>query len=189
MTRDFIEIFPNALSIKQCNEIIELSKQKLPDATDQPSNPFYNSIRKVNGSGRKDISIFPSSFSSMKPAMRSLKTMISENKSKYHGYKNLVTYTRDEEYKIQVAYPGGGFCTWHTEQANAKGQTDRFMVWMVYLNTVEDGGKTEFKFFDSVKPTSGTLVYWPASYTHVHRCAPDLNEEKWIATGWFKYNL
>ena len=189
MVRDFIEVFPNALSINECNEIIRLSKAKLPDATDQPTDAYYNTIRKVNTDNRKDISIFADAFGSLEPAMRSLQKCIHHHKSKYHESKNLVDYTRADEYKIQVAYPGGGFSDWHTEQGNAKGYSDRFMVWMIYLNTVNEGGKTEFRFFDSVKPVAGTLVYWPASYTHVHRAAPDLKEEKWIATGWFKYNL
>lgn len=189
MIRDFIEVYPNALSINECNEIIALSKAKLPDATDQPTDRFYNTIRKVNSGNRNDISIFADAFGSLAPAMRSIKKCIGENASRYHGNKNMLDYMRDSEVKIQVAYSGGGFCDWHTEQGNGPGYGNRFMVWMIYLNTVNDGGKTEFRFFDSVKPVAGTLVYWPASYTHVHRAAPDLNEEKWIATGWFKYNL
>lgn len=192
MVRDFIEVYPNALSIDECNEIIRLSKAKLPDATDQPTNPLYNHIRKVNSGNRNDISIFADSFGSLRPAVRSIKKCITNHNSKYHvstGNRNLIEYTRDSDLKIQVSYPGGGFCNWHTEQGNREGYSNRFMVWMIYLNTVNDGGKTEFRFFDSVKPVAGTLVYWPASYTHEHRAAPDLNEEKWIATGWFKYNL
>lgn len=189
MTRDFIEVFPNALSLNECNEIIKLSKAKLPDASDQPTNPYYNTIRKVETEKRKDISIFADAFGSLQPAVRCLQKCIYNNKSEYHPQKNLVDYTRADEYKIQVSYPGGGFCDWHTEQGSGKGYAQRFMVWMIYLNTVDQGGKTDFKYFESVKPTAGTLVYWPASYSHVHRAAPDLKEEKWIATGWFKYSI
>ena len=59
---------------------------------------------------------------------------------------------------------------------------------MLYLNTVDTGGKTEFKYQDlAVKPEAGTMVIWPASYTHVHRANPDLVGNKYIATGWFNF--
>ena len=59
---------------------------------------------------------------------------------------------------------------------------------MLYLNTVDEGGKTEFKYQDlAIKPEAGTLLIWPAAYTHVHRANPDLVGKKYIATGWFVY--
>lgn len=189
MPDSFIEIIPETLSIEECNLIIDLCKDKLPYAATSKKEEFYNTIRKVDQDRRKDISIFPSSFGSLAPVMKILKNAIETNRSKYHPKKNLLEYTRDSEFKIQVSYAGGGFCDWHTEQNKGEKYATRFMVWMFYLNTVEQGGKTEFKYFESVKPTAGTLVYWPASYSHVHRAAPDLKEEKWIATGWFKYPM
>ena len=90
--------------------------------------------------------------------------------------------------KFQKSSAGGGFFDWHTEQGDSA-TASRFLVWMIYLNTVEKGGHTEFKYQKrSLKPTAGTLVYWPAGYTHIHRAAPDLGEDKYIATGWFSYN-
>ena len=59
---------------------------------------------------------------------------------------------------------------------------------MFYLNTVTKGGHTEFLYQDvSFQPTKGQLLLWPASFTHTHRAAPDLKEDKYIATGWFHY--
>lgn len=60
---------------------------------------------------------------------------------------------------------------------------------MIYLNTVEKGGKTDFPNQGlSVKPEAGKVVIWPAAYTHPHRSAPDLDEWKYIVTGWFIYH-
>ena len=62
----------------------------------------------------------------------------------------------------------------------------RTIAWMVYLNDVEEGGETEFLYQKrKVKPTKGTVVIWPGSYTHVHRGNPPMST-KYIATGWFQ---
>ena len=92
------------------------------------------------------------------------------------------------ECKMQRTPPGGGFCTWHFEQGGDYHCSRRFGVWMLYLNDVNKGGKTDFPNQGlSVKPEAGKMVIWPAAYTHMHRSAPDLEEWKYIVTGWFIY--
>lgn len=89
-------------------------------------------------------------------------------------------------HKFQKAEVDGGFYTWHCESSASMKQ--RAFVWMLYLNTVENGGKTQFwKDKDTiieVKPEIGKFVFWPAGETHYHRSAPDLKETKYILTGW-----
>jgi hypothetical protein len=63
--------------------------------------------------------------------------------------------------------------------------TDRICSWGVYLNTVEQGGETEFLYYPKrIKPTTGTLILWPAGYTHAHRGNPPISNTKYILTGW-----
>lgn len=88
------------------------------------------------------------------------------------------------EVKLQKTPIKGGYSVWHAEQGIKEAST-RSLVWMVYLNTIEDGGETEFLHQKvKIKPTRGTLVLWPASYTHVHRGNPPYSETKYIITGW-----
>ena len=60
---------------------------------------------------------------------------------------------------------------------------------MIYLNDIpyENGGGTDFFHQKmSFQPTKGTLVLWPAAYTHMHRGAFLTGDKsKYIATGWF----
>ena len=50
-----------------------------------------------------------------------------------------------EGFNIQWYKPGEGFYNWHTERCNASlPHNDRHLVWMTYLNHVEQGGGTEF---------------------------------------------
>ena len=60
---------------------------------------------------------------------------------------------------------------------------------MIYLNDIpyENGGATDFYHQKtSFQPKKGTVVLWPAAYTHMHRGAfLTGNMSKYIATGWF----
>jgi len=59
---------------------------------------------------------------------------------------------------------------------------------MTYLNTVEDGGETEFFHQQrSISPQKGLTVIWPADWTHTHRGVPSPTETKYIITGWFNF--
>lgn len=81
-------------------------------------------------------------------------------------------------------YPGkGGFKTWHYERGT-KGNMNRVLVFMTYLNDVENGG-THFKYQDITTPAiKGLTVIWPPDWTHTHKGQISDNK-KIIATGWF----
>ena len=91
-------------------------------------------------------------------------------------------------YKVQKTPPGGGYHVWHCENSGFM-YRDRVLTWMVYLNDIpiENGGATDFLHQKlSLQPTAGTIVFWPASYTHMHRGAFLTGDiDKYIATGWF----
>jgi hypothetical protein len=86
---------------------------------------------------------------------------------------------------IQYYPVNGGFKVFHSE--NSTMQTlDRKLVYMLYLNDVDDGG-TEFKYQKLIlKAKKGNLVIWPAEFTHTHRGIVSKTKEKYIATGWFR---
>lgn len=89
--------------------------------------------------------------------------------------------------KVQKTNPSEGYHVWHCENSSlhCKG---RFLTWILYLNTIEEGGETEFiHLSERVKPVAGTLVVFPAGWTHTHRGNPPLLESKYIMTGWMEY--
>lgn len=137
------------------------------------------------------------------------------NIGKYQGqnYDNLVFKTLEKCYKMycevfpslrdgnlstnalkfQKTGPGEGYHLWHHEQGTTGDiySHGRALVFMFYLNTLSDkaGGETEFLYQRKrYKPEAGTLLLWPAGYTHAHRGNMVLTEEyKYIITGWFSY--
>lgn len=89
--------------------------------------------------------------------------------------------------KIQRTNIGEGYHIWHHE-SSSPAYMNRLWVAMLYCNTVDEGGETEF-LTQSVrlKATAGDLVIFPASYTHIHRGNPPISNEKYIVTSWGEY--
>jgi len=83
--------------------------------------------------------------------------------------------------------PSGGFKAFHFERMNVP-SSRRCLVWMIYLNTVTDGGGTEFKYYDHIeKAEEGKLLIWPTDFTHTHRGVISEKEEKYVLTGWYEF--
>ena len=58
---------------------------------------------------------------------------------------------------------------------------------MIYLNTIEEGGETEFLYLKKrEKPVEGKLLIFPAGFTHTHRGNPPLKGDKYILTSWLE---
>lgn len=106
----------------------------------------------------------------------------------YQGVTNSADPVSSWTCKIQKTKAGGGYHIWHCEDG-AFVYRDRVLTWMIYLNDipVENGGATDFLHQNcSFQPTTGTMVMWPATYTHMHRGAFLTGDTpKYIATGWF----
>ena len=91
-----------------------------------------------------------------------------------------------EDYNIQYYKPGGGFYKWHCERANLK-TSHRLLVFMTYLNDVDDGG-TYFKNQNLLVPAKkGLTLIWPTDWTHIHKGQISNTKEKYITTGWFSF--
>ena len=86
----------------------------------------------------------------------------------------------------------GHYNAWHTEK-ESWGTSRRMFVFILYLNTVEKGGKTEFLFkendeFYGVSPEQGALLIHPASWPYVHRGEMPYSNDKYILTSWLSYD-
>lgn len=112
---------------------------------------------------------------------------------KYEEYTKVFASLRDAgrhcvfSIRLQKTSVGGGYHRWHFEN-DSRTNSNRVVVFMYYLNDVYEGGETEFLYqHKRYRPTKGTLMLWPASYTHTHRGNPPLSNDKYIITGWMEY--
>ena len=82
-----------------------------------------------------------------------------------------------------LAERGRQYHFWHCEDTGL--DRTRKLVVMMYLNEDFEGGETEFLHQSQrIKPKTGQVVIWPATFTHAHRGNPPLTGEKYIATSW-----
>ena len=92
----------------------------------------------------------------------------------------------EETVKIQYYIPGGGYPEEHCERSERN--CNRHLVFMTYLNDVEDCGETKFKLQNlKVKAEKGKTVIWPSDWTHTHCGVISPTQEKYIVTGWFNF--
>ena len=84
--------------------------------------------------------------------------------------------------------PGKVYSTIHCE--TGPNHPYRIFAWMIYLNTIEDGGGTEFLHLnETLCPKAGDMYIWPAGWTHLHRGVVAPYERKYLLTGWVSHVL
>ena len=117
-----------------------------------------------------------------------LNLCIREYEHKYDRAGLVAEYNIIEGMNLQKYEPGEGFKIWHCERNGLKDQT-RCLVFMTYLNDVEDGGETEFLYLKKrIQPKRDRLLIFPAGFTHTHRGNQPISGDKYIITGWLEYN-
>jgi hypothetical protein len=88
----------------------------------------------------------------------------------------------------------GGYFYYHSEiyphpRDPANDALHRTLLWMFYLNDVEEGGETEFYFQNmKTRPKQGSMVIAPAGFTHTHRGNMPVSNDKYIFTSWLLFN-
>jgi hypothetical protein len=181
-TPNFINIYPNALPDSMCDALVEMADELIE------SN--HEGVDFQDSPDRVDHNIFMGQYTRFEPYVNEIKLSLAKYMKMYakeYDFNYHDNYLVDA-FKMQRSSEGQGFYTWHSEQGYGKSNCGRYAVWMFYLNDVTEGGATQFKHFNlNVQPTKGTLVLWPAAYTHMHRAAPDLRQNKYISTGWFAF--
>ena len=76
----------------------------------------------------------------------------------------------------------------HSERTNLS-SLHRVLVWMTYLNDVDEGGSTYFSHYDlEVQPRKGLTLIWPAEWTHAHKGNLINVGSKYIITGWMNFS-
>jgi hypothetical protein len=178
-----IGIFTNGMSDKWCDDVISYYE----------SNPEGQVSRKDSDGGvptnLKNDNIFQGTLSedfkntTVTPFFETLINCFHVYDEKYNvSHNGLVLGIAD--FKIQKTLPTEGYHMWHYEY-ETDSPTPRIVVWSIYLNDVEEGGETEFLHQSKrIKPKKGSILMWPAGYTHIHRGNPPLSGEKYIVTGW-----
>ena len=133
-----------------------------------------------------DVTVFPAS---QNPFVLMYKKLLFGYVREYNAsYNNpLAELTIADGFNIQHYKPGEGYLNWHSERSIHLTH-QRALTFMTYLNDVEDGGGTEFKYQGlRHNAKKGKTLIWPSDFTHTHRGQKSETQEKYITTGWFNH--
>lgn len=187
---DFIWFQEGVYEKSFCSSIVDYYEQMVASG--------YGTERKIENVARTkkdDITIFPTECNLL--SMSSTQFISNRVNEKlwsdcYRPYaeqfdvlSDFASHTIYSE-RIQKTKIGGGYHLWHCETAN-RHVSNRILVFTVYLNDVDEGGETEFLYYPKrIKPRAGSVLIFPAGFTHTHRGNPPISNEKYIITGWFE---
>ena len=105
------------------------------------------------------------------------------SKGKWNLHPSDGYQVKDTGYMVQK-YEPNGFYNWHHDWCMDEGWS-RIYTYIWYMNTIkeEDGGWTEFVNGTKIQPKVGSLLFFPATWTYVHR-GYTTKVPKYIVTGW-----
>ena len=207
--KNFIEIFPNAASKEYCEKVIsrfEYLRESQSAWGNTGRKKIWSRQEAENGTPttlKDDDTYFlgdtSGDFSSLEEAVLSIDMPLLKEFSeitwkchslyaeKYGVLAGIGSYELAPSVRIQKTKLSQGYHGWHCDASGMLGSR-RIMVVTLYLNTVEEGGETEFLYQSMrVSPVQGTMLLWPAPWTHTHRGNPPLKGNKYIITSWLDF--
>ena len=100
-------------------------------------------------------------------------------------YRHLDCWTdiTDSGFQVQKYLKAYGYYRPHVDSFPAPFSTisDRVLAMVIYLNDVDFGGETNFPLHEvAVTPKAGRIVFFPATWTHLHESRVPISGDKWI---------
>jgi hypothetical protein len=193
---DFIGIFPNAVSAQTCEKIIEHFEyiNNLGHSASRRSaenTRFVDKDNKTyflkNGRKNEDSVISDLDLYFTEEFKNAFWRCFDLYQQKYGVIESVGKLGFTGKFKLQKNEPGEGYHVWHCEQGDIS-SSSRFMLVILYLNTVGEGGETEFLYqHKRVSAEQGKMIIVPGAFTHTHRGNPPLSGDKYIMNTWVQF--
>ena len=161
---DFIRIYNNFLDKDLCNLLINFYN----------NNEKYQVLLKASNESNNIIfNIFD----------KGIKKYLKEFK-----YCMDVKSFTSENFIITKYIKKKGYFKWHKDRGLMKNKAkDRYLSAILYLNDVDIGGETEFKYQNKIiKPLKGQLLIFPSDWTYYHRGKIPESNDKYICNNFFQ---
>ena len=191
MFKEFIWVKEQSLSKDFCSQIIEKYENdphRKPGKVDQ-NNPRIDETLKIttnnsvtgNIAWREEDEVL---YKALGQALYEYEVYLEEiSLGKWNIHPTNGYQIKDTGYGVQK-YDPDGFYNWHHDYCLLDGWA-RIYTYIWYINTIkeEDGGWTEFVDGTKIQPKAGSLLFFPATWTYVHR-GYTTKVPKYIVTGW-----
>ena len=199
---EYVKEFPNVLNENICNEIIRcFDDEDQIKFNGQAGQGYKPELKKTT-----DLSISLDMLSEKKMKVKHYESWMQiENivyETVYYHLKKYIFLLRDEigynffensiftdtGFLLQKYRKNTGFFQQHTDNlVDYDGKKERKIVFILYLNSVEEGGETSFTN-KLIKPEQGKVIFFPTTWTYVHSGKMPVSNDKYIITGWLYYS-
>ena len=184
MKTNFISRYKQVFTREECRKIIEEI-----EVFDSSKLLFHQNEEKSYIQDQKAHNPLVDNYVSLCVATRITKKILPKVKTSVNNYLKTYSLLGTRQFliydcKLKKIPDGGGFHSWHYENGSIENAGRTFVI-QVYLNDDFDGGETEF-LYQGVreKSSTGDVLIFPASFTHVHRGNPPIGGIKYLATSW-----
>jgi hypothetical protein len=180
---NFIEVYDNVITLEQCNSIVNyintcpnIERGEMGSGVDPSKKDSWDICNKFSNETDVDCIVYDA-----------LSQCLNDYKIKNPELDGIRHWQLENRYNFQKYLPSGGYPQPHCE-STSKTNSNRVLVWMIYLNTVTDQGGTKFPQYDLVTDAvAGRVVIWPTSWTHFHHGVISETQKKYISTGWYSF--
>lgn len=126
----------------------------------------------------------------VKNYVKNIETIIVAYENNENNYRLFESdYLTRDTFLVQKYEKNCGKYIYHSDfQCNWTKNNYRVITFLWYLNTVNEGGETEIWGNYLIKPETGKLLLFPASWTFPHRGKMPISNDKYIITGWLYIN-
>ena len=183
-----IEEYRNVFPIDYCKQLIETFEQRASMQLTEHQTGFKNQDERIFMDMSNHNNMFHVDADLCKFFYQTVVKTYEEKYGKKYDSLRAVVQHSPKGMSIQKTRPHQGYHAWHCECADLCTRS-RVMAYTLYLNSVEEGGETEFLYQGvKIKPEPGKLVFFPAYYTHPHRGNPIYKGVKYIVSGWYTFD-
>ena len=183
--KDSIGIFENALTKKQCEDMILLHNT----ATDRvyEGNTSGGVQKQYKDTTDLELTIDEGAILSA-ASNKCIEEYVCQfgHLDEYDPFQLFGDGTHYPHWQVQrYKRNEGHYIGHHTEENHIQSTSNRLFVSMFYLNDVKEGGHTLFPYSDlKIQPKQGTFLCWPTGWPWVHAADIPKSNDKYIATSW-----
>ena len=183
-----IEEYKNAFPIEYCKKIIDTFEQRAEKQLTEHQSGFKNQDERIFMDMANHNNMFHVDANLCKFFYQTIMDTYEHKYRKKYDSLGSVCQHSPKGMSVQKTRPHQGYHAWHCENADLV-TSSRVMAYTLYLNSVEEGGETEFLYQGvKIKPEPGKLAIFPAYYTHPHRGNPIYKGIKYIVSGWYTFD-
>ena len=171
---NYIKVYDNVIPKSVCNNLIEYYTQSNPEFVDNEFRPKFHHL-------------------SLPPEMsKNLLEIVRGYLVKYAESTGLIQWIPQqyavEDFRVKMYRKGTDDQFSPHVDVGDHASAKRFLAFFMYLNTVEDGGETNFTTINKkVKAKEGRLLIFPPLWTFPHEGRPAISEDKYIVGSYLHY--